>query len=68
MPSMRSGKSCCHMHNLVAKLVSALWVMKAHRVSVAEGVCQEDITQPVDGVEVGSEAPSEPSVAPSEGK
>ena len=34
--------------------------------SVTEGVCQEDITQPVDGVEVESKAPFEPSVAPSE--
>ena len=35
---------------------------------VIEGVHQEDITQAVDGVEVGSEALSEPSVAPSEGE
>ena len=36
--------------------------------SVTEGVRQEDVTQPVDLVEVGSEALSEPSVAPSEGE
>ena len=41
--------------------------MEARRASVAEGVRQEDVTQPMDGVEVRSEAPSEPSVAPSEG-
>ena len=35
---------------------------------VTEGVCQEDITQPTDGVEVRSEALSKPSVAPSEGE
>ena len=49
---------------LVAKQVSVQWVMEARRVSVAEGVRQEDVTQPTDGVEVGSEAPSEPSIAP----
>ena len=37
-------------------------------MSVTEGVCQEDITQPTDGVEVRSEALSKPSVAPSEGE
>ena len=42
--------------------------MEARRASVAEGVHQEDVTQPVDLVEVGSEALSEPSVAPSEGE
>jgi len=36
--------------------------------SVTEGVRQEDVTQPADGVEVGSEALFEPSVAPSEGE
>ena len=42
--------------------------MEARRASVAEGVCQEDITQPVDGVEVRLEAPFELSVALSEGE
>ena len=37
-------------------------------MGVAEGVHQEDITQPMDGVEVRSKALSEPSVAPSEGE
>ena len=36
--------------------------------SMTEGVRQEDVTQPLDGVEVRSEALSEPSVAPSEGE
>ena len=67
-PSMRSGKAYCHTHSLVAKQVSALWVMEARRASVVEGVHQEDVTQPADGVEVGPEAPSEPSVALSEGE
>ena len=37
-------------------------------MSVTEGVRQEDVTQPTDGVEVGLEALSEPSIAPSEGE
>ena len=37
-------------------------------MSVAEGMRQEDVTQLADGVEVGSEASSELSVALSEGK
>ena len=65
---MRSGKACCHTHSLVAKQVSVQWVMEARRASVAEGVHQEDVTQPADGVEAGSEAPSKPSIALSEGK
>ena len=39
---------CAHM---VAEKVSALWVMEARHASVAEGVRQEDIIQPADGVE-----------------
>ena len=39
--------------------------MEARRVSVAEGVHQ-DVTQPANGVEAESKAPSEPSVAPPE--
>ena len=42
--------------------------MEARRASVAEGVRQEDITQPTDGVEAGSEVPYEPSETPSEGE
>ena len=45
--------------------------MEAHRASVAEGVCQEDIIHPVDGVktELGASVippPTEPNVTPSE--
>ena len=36
--------------------------------TVTESVRQQDVTQPVDGVVVESEAPSEPSVAPSKGE
>ena len=42
--------------------------MEARRASMAEGVCQEDVTQPTDGVEVRLEALSEPSVASLEGE
>jgi len=52
----------------VAKQVSVQWVMEARRASVAEGVCQEDVTQPADIVEAGLEALSKPSVTPSEGE
>ena len=56
---------------MVAEQVSAQWVMEAHRVSVAEGVHQEDIIQHADGVETGSEAsvvppPTELNVVQSE--
>ena len=52
---------------MVAKQVSAQWVMEAHHSSMAEGVRQEDIIQPTDGVETGSEAsvvlpPTKPNV------
>ena len=45
--------------------------MEARRASVAEGVHQEDIIQPMDGVEAGSEVsvvppPTKPNVTPSE--
>ena len=42
--------------------------MEARRASVAKGVRQEDVTQPVDGVEARLEAPSKLSVAPLEGE
>ena len=56
---------------MVAEQVSAQWVMEARCSSVAEGVCQEDVIQPANGVETGSEAsvvppPIEPNVVPSE--
>ena len=52
---------------LVAEQVSAQWVMEAHHASAAEGACQKDVAQPVDGVEPGLEAnvippPTEPNV------
>ena len=53
--------------------VSAQWVMDAHRADMAASVRQEDVAQPVDGVETRSEAniaPSstEPNVAQLEDK
>ena len=47
--------------------------MEARRVSVAEGVRQEDVIQPMDGVEIGFGAsvvppPTELSIVPSEGE
>ena len=65
------GESLLPHTQLVAEQVSAQWVMEARRASAAEGMCQEDVTQPTDGVEAWSEAsvippPTEPNVAPSE--
>jgi len=56
---------------MVAEQVFAQWVMEAHRASAAEGARQENVTQPIDGVEPRLEAnialPStEPNVTPSE--
>ena len=56
---------------MVAEQVSVQWVMEARRSSMAEGVRQEDVIQPTDGVETGSEVsivppPTEPNVVPSE--
>ena len=56
---------------MVAEQVSTQWVMEACCSSMAEGGCQEVVIQPVDGVEVGSEAsvvlpPTEPNVVLSE--
>ena len=53
---------------LVAEQVSAQWVMDARRANVAEGVHQEDVASPMDGVEPRLEAnvapaPFEPNVA-----
>ena len=42
--------------------------MEARHASVAKGMRQEDMTQPVDGVEARSKTPSEPSLAPLEGE
>ena len=56
---------------LVADQVSAQWVVDACCADMAGSVCQEDVTQPTDGVEPGSEVdvalpPTEPNVAQSE--
>ena len=45
--------------------------MDARCANMAEGACQEDVAQPMDGVEPGSEAdvappPTEPNIAQSE--
>ena len=45
---------------LVAEQVSAQWVMDARRANAAEGMHLEDIVEPTDGVEPGSE----PNVVP----
>ena len=65
------GESLVPYAKMVAEQVFAQWVMEARRSSVAEGVRQEDVIQPADGVETGSEMsvvppPTEPNVIPSE--
>ena len=65
------GESLVPYAQMVAEQVSTRWVMEARRSSMAEGVHQEDVIQPTDGVETGSEAsvippPTEPNVVPSE--
>ena len=72
MPSTRSGRAWCHTH-MVAEQVFVQWVMEAHRSSMAKGVHQEDVIQPMDGVETGLGAsvvlpPTEPNVVPLEGE
>ena len=67
------GESLVPYAQMVAEQVSVQWVMEAHRASMAEGVRQEDVIQPTDGVETGLGAsivpPStEPNVVPSEGE
>ena len=67
------GESLVPYAQMVAVQVSVQWVMEAHRASMAEGVRQEDVIQPMDGVETGSGAsiilpPTEPNVIPSEGE
>ena len=56
---------------MVVEQVSAQWVMEAHYSSMAEGVRQEGVLLPVEGVETESEAsvappPTEPNVVLSE--
>ena len=55
----------------MAEQVSAQWVMDARRADMAEGARQEDVAQPMDGMEPGSEADvappqTKPNVAQSE--
>ena len=65
------GESLLPHAKLVAEQVSAQWVMDARRADMDGSACQEDVTQPADGVEPGSEVdvalpPTEPNVAQSE--
>ena len=62
------GESLLPHAKLVAEQVSARWVMDARRADMAAGVRQEDVAQPTDGVEPGSEVDvasplTEPNVA-----
>ena len=50
------GESLLPHAKLVAEQVSAQWVMDARRADMAVGARQEDVTQPMDGVEPGSKA------------
>ena len=64
------GESLVPYAQMVAEQVSTQWVMEAHRSSVAEGMRQEGVIQPTDGVETGLKAsvvppPTEPNVIPS---
>jgi len=64
------GESLVPYAQMVAEQVFAQWVMEARRSIMAKGVRQEDVIQPVDGVETGSEMsivppPTEPNVVPS---
>ena len=61
------GESLVPYAQMVAEQVSTQWVMEARRASMAGGRRQEDVIQPADGVEPGSEAnvvppPTEPNV------
>ena len=65
------GESLLPHTKLLAEQVSTQWVMDAHRSNMAKSVCQEDVTQPADGVEPGLEVdiappPTKPNVAQSE--
>ena len=56
---------------LVVEQVSVQWVMDAHRADLADGVRQDDVAHPADGVEPRSEMnvaplPTEPNVIPPE--
>ena len=65
------GESLLPHTKLVAEQVSTQWVMDARRADMADGERQEDVAQPMDGVEPRLEAdvappPIEPNVAQSE--
>ena len=54
---------------MVTEQVTAQWVMEARRLSMAKDVRWEDVVQPMEGVETGSEAsvippPTEPNIVP----
>ena len=62
------GESLLPHAKLLAEQVSALWVMDARRADMARSMRQEDIAQPLDGVEPMLELdiaspPTEPNVA-----
>ena len=48
------GESLLPHAQLVAEQVSVQWVMDAHHANATEGVHQEDVDEPWDGVEPGS--------------
>ena len=53
----------------MAEQVSAQWVMDVHHEDMARSLCGEDVAQPTDGMEPGSEvdvapASTEPNVGP----
>ena len=49
------GESLLPHARLVVEQVSTQWVMDAHREDMARSVRRGDVTQPVDGMEPGSE-------------
>ena len=50
------GESLVSYAQMVTEQVTAQWVMGAHRLSVSKDVHREDVIQPMEGVETGSEA------------
>ena len=61
------GESLLPHTKLVAEQVSTQWVMDARRADMADGERQEDVAQPMDGVEPRSKMnialpPTEPNV------
>ena len=57
------GESLLPHERLVAEQVSTQWVMDVHREDMAGSVCQEDVTQHVDGTEPGSKVDVAPPSA-----